>query len=522
MFSPSKLFVFACPCIMQRSPAGSFLLAFSLFGFRFERGFGHDATQMQRGMEEGGDSDEAFQHLLRDDGSRSSTSSPPRQGGGGDSKGLRKYYLVISNPHAGHGRAKRVLDEVVLPQVARISEAVGTAVKVRMTQGAGDAEAWAGGAWARDEISGVMVLGGDGTVREVIHGIMTGCDAGRGPPRGRCPISVVPVGTDNALCKALGISSAAAAVAALLSGRHVAVDVMRMRPPSDVARFFEANQQVYSTCGIGWGVPGAIAVTAEPLRGNWCLGCCRYGLCGCRSLLLNTPSLRCAVRLAPSKLEAELLEGAGCTASTRGGGVPCAVCVEQEGFHTATQWLDEACRAPNTLGSGLPAERPVQEDTCGANQGPSDAAVADEGEEWVEYEGKFMVVGIVCADSESGVHAHLSDGTIDVQLVRAPTACCCGILDTACSIGCRVIRAALCCTGSASLRKSGGDEYVYRKVTRLQVRPDECVETHPFNVDGEIWRGWRRRPGIPDHAVPHGARGALDITVLPSFLTFIA
>ena len=424
-----------------------------------------------------------------------------------------RYFLVISNPCAGHGRAARVLDEVVSPELGAISEALSTAVKVRVTREGGDAEAWVREAWLRDELSGVMVLGGDGTLREVIHGL---CDAGRGPPRGSCPISVVPVGTDNAMCKALGVSTAHAAVATLLAGSTKYVDVMRMRPPADVANFFE-EERVYSTCGIGWGVPGAIAATAEPLRGHLCLGCCRYALCGCRSICLNTPALSCKVLLNPSKVEEELLEKGACTASTRGGGVPCDVCAEQETFHAATQWLDDAF--PREFAGASADEAPPPLRLCDDADGAGPSEEEGIGEGWVGYEGKFMVVGIVCADTESGVHCHLSDGTIDVQLVRAPRTCRCGILDTVCSIGCRLARAALCCA-STSLRESGGSNYVYRKVTHVQVRPDECVEEHPFNVDGEIWRGWRPRPGA--RAAPRGARGALEISVLPSFLTFFS
>lgn len=102
----------------------------------------------------------------------------------------RRRILVIHNPEAGHGRRKRLSD--VLDRLDRL----GCAVVLRETRRRGDAERLAREATA-GEFDAVAVAGGDGTVNEVVNGLVTG---GAG-----IPLAVIPLGTANVLACEIGI-----------------------------------------------------------------------------------------------------------------------------------------------------------------------------------------------------------------------------------------------------------------------------------------------------------------------------
>lgn len=97
----------------------------------------------------------------------------------------------IVNPVAG----QKDVGEVQAAVLAVLEDA-GVEVDLRLTQGAGDARAWAREA-SEDGADLVIVAGGDGTVREGVSGVV---DAG-----GEVPLGVVPTGTANLLASALGI-----------------------------------------------------------------------------------------------------------------------------------------------------------------------------------------------------------------------------------------------------------------------------------------------------------------------------
>ncbi len=97
--------------------------------------------------------------------------------------------LVIRNPTAGRrgGLFARTLDRLTT---------LGCRTEVRETAARGDAEAW-----ARDSVGSaydvVVAAGGDGTVAEVINGLM----AVAGAP----PLAVLPLGTANVLAIEIGL-----------------------------------------------------------------------------------------------------------------------------------------------------------------------------------------------------------------------------------------------------------------------------------------------------------------------------
>jgi YegS/Rv2252/BmrU family lipid kinase len=119
--------------------------------------------------------------------------------------------VAIVNPVSGRRNLAGDLAEVV-DRVCR----AGTCVTVKVTRSAGDAARLARDAPA--DTRAVLVVGGDGTVREVIDGLLAS-----GRP---IPIAVMPNGTENLVAKELGLTVGPQSLArALLVGRPLSCDV---------------------------------------------------------------------------------------------------------------------------------------------------------------------------------------------------------------------------------------------------------------------------------------------------------
>ncbi len=112
--------------------------------------------------------------------------------------------LIIRNPTAGQRRARHYA------RALSLLEAAGCAVTVAETAARGDAQGFAREA---DEAAfdAVVAAGGDGTINEVVNGLI-----------GRAlPLGVIPLGTSNVLAHEIGVgSNIARAVKTILTGRH--------------------------------------------------------------------------------------------------------------------------------------------------------------------------------------------------------------------------------------------------------------------------------------------------------------
>lgn len=104
--------------------------------------------------------------------------------------------LVIHNPAAGGARARR------LAEVVERLRGLGCAVTERRTGRRGDAEEFARDL-APGEVDVIAAAGGDGTVNEVVNGLVAGsCRAGcEGGPA----LAVIPLGTANVLACEIGL-----------------------------------------------------------------------------------------------------------------------------------------------------------------------------------------------------------------------------------------------------------------------------------------------------------------------------
>jgi diacylglycerol kinase (ATP) len=125
---------------------------------------------------------------------------------------------VIANPNSGAGKANRLL-----PRVERGLEAMGLSGTIHRTREPGHATELAREA-ARDGVSRILVLGGDGTIHEVANGLLDP-DTPTVPP-----IAVLPVGTGNDFHRMVeGGKGVDGALATLQRGIPRAFDVGRVR-----------------------------------------------------------------------------------------------------------------------------------------------------------------------------------------------------------------------------------------------------------------------------------------------------
>jgi YegS/Rv2252/BmrU family lipid kinase len=153
--------------------------------------------------------------------------------------------LVLVNPVAGGGRASRLVPILE----ARIAAWQGARVVV--TRHAGEAEQLAAAA-ATDGHDRVVAVGGDGTVQEVVNGLLS--PAGADAPE----LGILPVGTGNDLARSLGLPrEVEEAMTVALGEGTTRIDVARARNGHGEERRFA------SAGGIGFDAQVAAAMSAR-------------------------------------------------------------------------------------------------------------------------------------------------------------------------------------------------------------------------------------------------------------------
>ncbi|NLF68955.1 MAG: diacylglycerol kinase family lipid kinase [Candidatus Anammoximicrobium sp.] len=156
-----------------------------------------------------------------------------------------KRYILVVNPQGGTRRGLAVLE-----QVRPIFAAAGGELEVRVTEHSGHARRIA----QESDISrydGFCTIGGDGTVHEVVSGLM---QRSEGPT---IPLGLIAGGTGNVLAEHLGCTDPVEAARRVLAGRT---------SPLDVARVTARDNADYCISLIGWGAVADINRTAERLR----------------------------------------------------------------------------------------------------------------------------------------------------------------------------------------------------------------------------------------------------------------
>ena len=166
---------------------------------------------------------------------------------------MSRYYITV-NPHGGAKKGSRILEKV-LP----IFEGSHAEVKILETEYAGHARDIA------QEIDligydGFCCIGGDGTLHEVINGLMRRNDAQK------IPIGLITGGTGNSFMHDLNCLDPVEAARRIVKGQRRQIDILHC----------DADGVIYYSFNIvGWGIPTDANHLAEKLR--W-LGTSRYDI----------------------------------------------------------------------------------------------------------------------------------------------------------------------------------------------------------------------------------------------------
>jgi YegS/Rv2252/BmrU family lipid kinase len=154
-------------------------------------------------------------------------------------------FIFIVNPRGGIQRGLQVLDEV-RPRFA----AAGSEMEVYVTKAAGHAAELAR-SLDQSNCHGLCLIGGDGTIHEVVNGLLTREIAVS------VPLGIIPAGTGNSIARHLGYLNPEQAVESILAGRTQPLDVARLTLPDRI---------IYSVNIVGWGSGVDVNRTAERLR----------------------------------------------------------------------------------------------------------------------------------------------------------------------------------------------------------------------------------------------------------------
>jgi diacylglycerol kinase (ATP) len=154
--------------------------------------------------------------------------------------------LLIYNPKAAHGRAKKIL-----PQVESEFVKHGVSFDLRLTDYPEHATALVKEADLKF-YDGVVAGGGDGTLFEVINGLMKSKGA-------RIPLGVLPVGTGNAFARDIYMDA---------SNWREAVDAIARSAPRkvDVGKFISHGEEYYYLNIMGLGFVADVGDTARKLK----------------------------------------------------------------------------------------------------------------------------------------------------------------------------------------------------------------------------------------------------------------
>ncbi|GLT87178.1 hypothetical protein SLE2022_052750 [Rubroshorea leprosula] len=127
--------------------------------------------------------------------------------------------LVILNPRSGRGRSSKVFDGIVEP----IFKLAGFKLEVVKTTSAGHAKKLASTVDISTCPDGIICVGGDGIINEVLNGLLSRDNQKEGIS---IPIGIIPAGSDNSLVwTVLGVRDPVSAAISIVKGGLTATDV---------------------------------------------------------------------------------------------------------------------------------------------------------------------------------------------------------------------------------------------------------------------------------------------------------
>ena len=166
---------------------------------------------------------------------------------------MKKFYMVV-NPHGGLKKGLGILEKV-----QPIFEENDCELTILKTEYAGHGKDYA---YEVDftNYDGFCAIGGDGTMHEIINGML------KRPDKRQLPIGLVTGGTGNSFMHDLDCLEPENAAKRILTGRE---------RPIDIAKVDANGDTLYAFNIVGWGMPTDINILAEKMR--W-LGEQRYNV----------------------------------------------------------------------------------------------------------------------------------------------------------------------------------------------------------------------------------------------------
>ena len=159
--------------------------------------------------------------------------------------------LVIANPQANRGRVRHRR-----AQIQRALAAAGARYDWQETEYPGHAATLAQMAGAAGYVT-IAVAGGDGTVSEVVNGLMMADD-----PAVQPALAVFPCGTGNDFAAAAGfVDSDTQTAVCLIAGQSRAIDIGRVLLHAD-----DAAQTRYFNNSLGIGLEAATVIQADQIQ----------------------------------------------------------------------------------------------------------------------------------------------------------------------------------------------------------------------------------------------------------------
>jgi diacylglycerol kinase (ATP) len=151
----------------------------------------------------------------------------------------------------------------------------------------------------------IVAVGGDGTVHEVINGLM------QLPKEQRPRLGVVPLGSGNDFCHAAGVSrDSTAALRQVFTGQPKPIDIGVLRDDRGRVEYFD------NTVGIGFDA----TVTIRSRKFTYLRGFLIYFLAVLQTILLNHEAIRMTVKSDQETWEEIMLMIVLCNGPREGGG----------------------------------------------------------------------------------------------------------------------------------------------------------------------------------------------------------
>ena len=179
---------------------------------------------------------------------------------------MKNLYLIV-NPHGGLKKGLRILEKV-----KPIFEQEKIALKILKTEYAGHAQKYSSELDFKG-FDGLCAIGGDGTMHELINGVLKRSD------KKKLPIGLITGGTGNAFMHDLDCLKPEHAAKRITKGFLRNIDVIKIQNKKDI---------IYSFNIVSWGMSTDITKLAERMR---YFGKQRYNIAALIEILKNKKRL---------------------------------------------------------------------------------------------------------------------------------------------------------------------------------------------------------------------------------------